>query len=137
VQQVIDELDLNQRQPPVDLIIHSLPPCLADKQLLHQVFMNLIGNALKYSSKVERPRIEIGTFQKDGRAGYFVRDNGAGFDMKYTDKLFGAFQRLHKKEDFPGTGVGLFLVHNIITRHGGKVWAEAAPGEGATFFFTL
>ncbi|MBT0664713.1 response regulator [Geobacter pelophilus] len=137
VQQVIDELDLQHREKPAELIVHDLPPCTADRQLLQQVFQNLIGNALKFSEKADHPRIEIGTLQQEGQTVFFVKDNGVGFEMQYADRLFGAFQRLHKNEDFPGTGIGLFLANNIITRHGGKVWAEAEPGSGATFFFTL
>jgi signal transduction histidine kinase len=137
VQQVIDELDLKHREKPAELIVHDLPPCMADRQLLQQVFQNLIGNALKFSGKADHPRIEIGTLQQEGQTVFYVKDNGVGFEMQYADRLFGAFQRLHKNEDFPGTGIGLFLANNIITRHGGKVWAEAEPGAGATFFFTL
>jgi light-regulated signal transduction histidine kinase (bacteriophytochrome) len=137
VQQVVDELDLQQRPQAVELVLHELPSCQADRQLLRQVFQNLIGNALKYSANVTQPHIEIGSCLQEGQTIFFVRDNGVGFDMKYADKLFGVFQRLHKEEEFAGTGVGLSIVHNIITRHGGKVWAEAELNKGATFFFTL
>lgn len=108
-----------------------------DPALVRRVLENLIGNALKYSSKVERPRIEVGAVPHTDPAVYFVRDNGAGFDMQHAEKLFGLFQRLHSHKEFPGTGVGLAGVQIIIRRHGGRVWAEAAPGQGACFYFTL
>lgn len=109
----------------------------ADPRLLRTALENLIGNAWKFTGKLEHPRIEIGCLQDGERATYFVRDNGAGFDMTYADKLFAAFQRLHAESEFPGTGIGLATVQRIVHRHGGRVWANAAPGKGATFFFTL
>jgi signal transduction histidine kinase len=118
-------------------VVGALPACRADPALLRQVLLNLIGNAVKYSGKAEHPRVEIGSERRDGEDVYYVRDNGAGFDMKYTDKLFRVFQRLHGSEDFEGTGVGLAIVQRIIQRHGGRVWAQAEPGKGATFYFTL
>ena len=99
--------------------------------------MGLLGNSWKYTGKVDNPRIEFGATEKDNRTIYYVSDNGAGFDMKYVDKLFGAFQRLHKPEEFEGTGIGLVTVSRIVRRHGGEVWAEAKPDHGATFSFTL
>jgi light-regulated signal transduction histidine kinase (bacteriophytochrome) len=109
-----------------------------DPKLLAIVFDNLIGNAWKFSSKVEHARIECGVKREpSGRVVYFVRDNGAGFDMANQSQLFGTFQRLHREDEFPGTGIGLATVKRIIERHGGRIWAEAAVGQGATFFFTL
>ncbi len=108
-----------------------------DPALLRIVMENLLDNAWKYSSKVDQPKIEVGCVKQDGRSVYFVRDNGAGFDMAYVNKLFGAFQRLHRDEDFPGTGVGLATVKRIVHRHGGEIWGEGQPGVGALFSFTL
>lgn len=117
----------------VELVLGLLPACAADPALLRQVWLNLLSNALKYSSKRTPARVEVGW---TGQA-YFVRDNGAGFEMRYADKLFGVFQRLHNLEEFEGTGVGLAIVHRIIQRHGGRIWAEAQVDQGATFYFTL
>jgi len=115
----------------------ALPPATADRSLMKQVWANLVGNALKYSSKSAAPRVEIGGREENGEARYWVRDNGVGFDMRYAAKLFGVFQRLHRAEEFAGTGVGLAIVQRIVTRHGGRVWAEGQPGKGACFYFAL
>jgi signal transduction histidine kinase len=117
--------------------IGDLPDAAADRGLLKQVWLNLAGNALKYSAKREAPRIEIGGKVEGAEHVYWVRDNGAGFDMRYAQKLFGVFQRLHRADEFPGTGVGLAIVQRIVARHGGRVWAEGRPGEGACFYFSL
>lgn len=109
----------------------------ADAVLVRSVLENLLGNAWKFTAKTPDARIEFGTVSIDGENVYFVKDNGAGFDMAYSDKLFGAFQRLHDQREFPGTGVGLATVARVVHRHGGRVWAEGRPGEGATFYFTL
>lgn len=118
----------------------DLPPCDADPALLQQVWTNLLSNAIKYTRGREVATIDVG-WRSDGDPPgdptYFVKDNGVGFDMRYVDKVFGVFQRLHRAEDFEGTGVGLAIVQRIILRHGGRVWAEAQPGQGATFSFTL
>jgi len=115
--------------------IGRLPDCRGDATLLRQVWRNLIGNALKYSRGREAPLVEIGYDVATGA--YFVRDNGAGFDMQYAGKLFGVFERMHSQAEFEGTGIGLAIVRRIVERHGGRVWAHAAPGEGATFWFSL
>jgi light-regulated signal transduction histidine kinase (bacteriophytochrome) len=99
--------------------------------------MNLLDNAVKYTSKKQRPTIEIGMTETADELVYYVKDNGAGFDMQYADKLFQVFQRMHRADEFEGTGVGLATVHQIITKHGGRVWAESAPEKGTTFYFTL
>lgn len=130
-----------QETVPVDdkrytVDVRPLPECNGDANLLKQVWMNLIGNAVKYSSKKEQPHIEIG-FCNGGTNCYYVKDNGAGFDMRYADKLFGVFQRLHSNKDFEGTGVGLALTQRIVHRHGGIVKGEGRPGEGATFYFQI
>jgi len=123
--------------PAPTLTLHPLPAALGDPGLLEHVWGNLLGNAVKYSSKVTNPAIEVGARQDVGATVYFVRDNGAGFDMQFAHKLFGVFQRLHGQDEFSGTGVGLAIVHRIVTRHGGRVWADSAPGRGATFCFCL
>jgi len=136
VREVLQELRAEIEGRQVDLQIGELPACDADPALLKHVYTNLLSNALKYTRKREHAVIEVGC-QVEGNPVYFVRDNGAGFDMQYAGKLFNVFQRLHRAEDFEGTGVGLALVRRIIKRHGGRIWAEAAPNQGATFYFTL
>ena len=117
--------------------VGDLPAAQGDRALLKQVWLNLISNALKYSSKRDAPRVEIGSQVEGEENIYWVRDNGAGFDMRYAAKLFGVFQRLHSQEEFVGTGVGLAIVQRIVGRHGGRVWAEGKPDGGAAFFFSL
>jgi PAS domain S-box-containing protein len=134
VGEIIEEL--REAYPGTEVRVGDLPEITADRQMLRQALLNLIGNALKFSGKTGKPRVEIGCTVAGEETVYFVRDNGAGFDMRYADKLFGVFQRLHRFDEFEGTGVGLAIVHQIIQRHGGRVWAEGAPGQGATFFFT-
>ncbi|MBA3930900.1 PAS domain S-box-containing protein [Pseudoxanthomonas japonensis] len=135
-------LDANEdndgRADRVQWRIAPMPIVLADENMMRQVWNNLLGNALKYSSQRERSLIDVEhRIQEDGSHLFSVRDNGAGFDMAYAGKLFGVFQRLHKASDFPGTGIGLASVRRVIGRHGGRIWAESAPDEGATFYFTL
>ena len=122
---------------PVDITVEPGMRAEADPLLVRRVLDNLVGNALKYSGKVAHPKVEVGMVAATNPCVFFVRDNGAGFDMQHADKLFGLFQRLHSNKDFPGTGVGLAGVQNIVRRHGGRVWAEAEPGQGACFYFTL
>ena len=117
--------------------IGPLPAVEGDATVMRQVWTNLIGNALKYSAKRPQPHVRISGRVEAQQAIYQVRDNGAGFDMRYADKLFGVFQRLHSAEDFAGTGVGLAIVQRIITRHGGRIWAQSVPGQGACFEFSL
>jgi len=117
--------------------LKELPDCAGDMSLIKQVWLNLLGNAIKYSSKNAAPVITIGAVENGNQPVYFVKDNGVGFDAQYSNKLFGVFQRLHSNEEFQGTGVGLALVKRIIEKHHGQVWAEAAPGLGATFYFSL
>lgn len=119
---------------PVEIIIGDLPTVQADSTLLQQVFVNLMGNAVKFSRNSTAPRIEVGSLPEGT---IFVRDNGVGFPMEYADKLFGAFQRLHSQSEFEGTGIGLAIVQRIIHRHGGSIWAESQPNHGATFYFNL
>jgi len=129
--------ELGRSSPAAKVSVAELPDALADPVLIRQVWANLIGNAFKYSSNKPQPKVEIGARSEGGEIVYWVRDNGAGFDMQHAERLFGVFQRLHSPKEFPGTGVGLALVQRIVQRHGGRVWAEARPGEGATFHFSL
>src|SRR5213593_4071652 len=117
--------------------IGPLPEVIGDRVLLRQVWTNLLDNALKFSAARRPALIIVGARQAEEGAVYFVRDNGVGFDMRHTDKLFGAFHRLHRADEFAGYGLGLTTVERIVHKHGGRVWAEAEPGIGATFHFTL
>jgi two-component system, sensor histidine kinase and response regulator len=141
VSRLIDDLQLCEPGRRIELRIAALPDCQGDPSLIEQVLSNLLANAFKFTRQREDALIEVGTVrtEHDGEAEqvYFVRDNGAGFNMKYAHKLFGVFQRLHSQEQFPGTGVGLSIVKRILERHGGRIWAESAPGHGATFFFVI
>jgi PAS domain S-box-containing protein len=137
VRSVLGELNYKQKGRQIDVRVAELAPCQADPALLKQVWFNLLSNALKYTGKREAAVIEIGCAREKGQNVYFVRDNGTGFDMQYAHKLFGVFQRLHRMEDYEGTGVGLAIVQRVIHRHGGRVWAESTVNCGATFYFTL
>jgi PAS domain S-box-containing protein len=132
-------LHLMQQEPErkVELVLDSEPTVQGDRRLLQVALGNLVGNAWKYTRDQERPRIRFGVAETEGRRCYFVEDNGTGFDMAERDKLFRPFERLRNAEGFPGTGVGLATVQRAIGRHGGEIWAEAEPGNGATFYFTL
>lgn len=132
---VVADLSLSDQDVRVE--VGDIPPCSGDPILLRQVLINLIGNAVKYSKKRPDPLVNVGHYLQNGECVYWVRDNGVGFDMRYASKLFGVFQRLHRAEDFEGTGVGLAIVQRILNRHAGRVWAESAVNEGATFFFTV
>ncbi len=121
----------------IEIRIGGLPKWPVDSSLMSNVFQNLLSNALKYTRGRDNARVEIDSEVTEGELRVYVRDNGAGFDMKYADKLFGVFQRLHSAAEFEGTGVGLAIVQRIVQRHGGRIWAESKPDEGATFWFTL
>ena len=137
VKAVLVELAPQWEGRQVEIGVEKLPPCQGDPALLKQVWVNLISNAIKYSRGREPAVIEIGCNRKDEENIHFIKDNGTGFDMQYAGKLFGVFQRLHRADEFEGTGVGLAIVQRIIHRHGGRIWAEAELGKGATFYFTL
>jgi len=136
VSNVISELR-DSTQTRAEIILGSLPAIYADYALITQVWVNLMSNAFKYSAKKEKPIVEVGSKQEGNESVFFVKDNGAGFDMRYANRLFEVFQRLHKPEDFQGTGVGLSIVKRIINKHGGRIWAEGKVNEGAVFYFTL
>jgi len=137
VRETIEELGPQQEGRQVELRCGDLPMCHGDPGLLKQIWVNLLSNALKYTRKRDVASIDIGCQIEGTKPIYFVRDNGTGFDMRYAGKLFGVFQRLHRAEDYEGTGVGLATAQRIVQRHGGRIWAEAQENRGATFQFTL
>ena len=133
----MEKLREHEPDQKVEFTLADLPPIHADPSLVRQIWTNLLSNALKYSRKRETSQVEVGFQAGEHETTYFVRDNGAGFDMTYMDKLFAPFQRLHTIDEYPGTGIGLATVRRIIHRHGGKVWAEGQTGKGATFYFSI
>jgi signal transduction histidine kinase len=139
VAEVLHELRRTNEGRNIDFEVSELGSAEADRALLKEVLVNLLGNAIKFTGKVEQPSIQVGTLRDPAFDGtiYMVKDNGAGFDMRHAGKLFQVFERLHRRDEFEGTGVGLAIVQRIIERHGGRVWADGRPGEGATFYFTL
>ena len=137
VKPIIDELLDSEKDRDIKLDCKDLGSARVDVNMMRQAWTNLLSNAFKYTQKKEEARIEVGSYEHGGERIYYVKDNGAGFDMKYVGKLFGVFERLHDVEDFQGTGVGLALVKRIIEKHGGKIWVEAVENEGATFYFSL
>jgi light-regulated signal transduction histidine kinase (bacteriophytochrome) len=134
---VVDELRGREPQRDVEVSISGSMPVNGDVGLLKIVLENLIGNAWKFTGRRAHAKIDCEPVDTPAGRAFVVRDNGAGFDMAYADKLFGVFQRLHGQQEFPGTGIGLATVQRIVERHGGKVWAQATLGEGASFYFTL
>jgi PAS domain S-box-containing protein len=137
VQNVMDELKPQRDGRQIEIKIGELPACHGDPALLKQIWVNLISNAIKYTRGREPGIVEIGCARENNEDVFLVRDNGAGFDMKYANKLFGVFQRLHRADEFEGTGVGLAIVQRIVHRHGGRIWAQAEVNRGATFYFTI
>ena len=137
VLQVFAELKTNYDPGRINFSAENLLPASGDRATIKQVVTNLLSNALKYSSGKEIAEIQIGSEKNNNEITYYIKDNGVGFDMHYSKKLFGVFQRLHSTSEFEGNGVGLAIVKSIISRHGGRVWAEAEAGKGATFYFTL
>lgn len=137
VKEVCESLALEHEGRAVDIKTGRMEKCYGDSTMIRQVLVNLISNALKFTRQTERTEIEIGSGEKGEEVVYYVRDNGVGFDVKYVSKLFGVFQRLHRQEDFEGTGIGLAIVKRIVSKHGGRVWAESEPGKGAAFYFSL
>lgn len=138
VRQAVSDLGDAAQRPDLHIEVDPLlPECEADPVLLKQVFVNLLSNAIKFTRGSDPARIDVGHSTVDERTVYFVRDNGVGFDSEYADEAFGVFQRLHRAEDFEGTGIGLAHVRRIIEKHNGRIWAEGHPGRGATFSFTI
>ena len=134
---VYNEFQTDVTDRDIEFIVGDIPNAYGDRAMLGQVFQNLIGNAIKFTRNKNPAVIEVGGEKEGKEIVYYVKDNGAGFDMKYINKLFGLFQRLHSPEEFEGTGVGLSIVQRVIRRHGGKVWGEGAVGQGASIYFTL
>ena len=134
---VIDLLTAGAPERNVEWVVGKLPPAWADPLLIEQVYSNLIGNALKYTGKRERARIEVGFDEDGGLPSYFVRDDGVGFDMRHAKRLFAVFERFHREDEFEGSGIGLATAQRILVKHGGRIWAESEPGKGATFRFQL
>jgi light-regulated signal transduction histidine kinase (bacteriophytochrome) len=137
VNETWSEVRESSREGAPEFRLQSLPAAWGDRALLKQVWTNLLSNAMKYSGKREKPVIEVGVEDHDAGVIYHVKDNGAGFDMRYAERLFGVFQRLHSEREFSGTGIGLAIVQRVVTRHGGRVWAESRVDGGAKFYFTL
>jgi light-regulated signal transduction histidine kinase (bacteriophytochrome) len=137
VQEAAEEVKRENTGRQIEWKIEPLPFVECDPGLMKQVFVNLLSNAAKYSRPRAHAKIEVGAIEQNGQNVIFVRDNGVGFSMKYADKLFGVFQRLHRAEDFEGTGIGLATVQRILHKHGGRAWAEGEIDKGATFYFTL
>jgi light-regulated signal transduction histidine kinase (bacteriophytochrome) len=137
VYDVWEELTLGEAdRTPIKLDLQELPPCMADRELMKILWLKLLDNALKFT-RLTQAHIEIGWLSDPSGSIYYVRDNGTGFDMRYADKIFDAFERLHRVEDFQGAGLGLAISKRIVERHHGRIWVESAPNQGATFFFTL
>jgi two-component system sensor histidine kinase/response regulator len=137
VKAVIADLRVGTDDHKTAFILHPIPPVVGDHNLIIQVYTNLISNAIKYSSLKEKPVVEIGALKENDEQVYYVKDNGSGFDMKFYNKLFGVFQRLHDDSTYEGNGIGLSIVKQIITRHKGRVWATSEPDKGAIFYFTF
>lgn len=137
VDQVLAEFEVEVAGRQIDWDLGPLPPTRGDASLLKQVWVNLLSNAIKFTARREHAVIRVGFRTEKGEGIYFVTDNGAGFNMRYAQRLFGVFNRLHRADEFPGTGVGLAIVQRIVQRHGGRIWAESVPDQGATFHFTL
>jgi PAS domain S-box-containing protein len=137
LREILAELNGRRKDRQIDIKIGQLPACQGDESLLKQVWANLLSNAVKYTGKQDAATIEVGCERINGDEVYYVRDNGIGFDMQYAHKLFGVFQRLHRADEFEGTGVGLAIAQRIVHRHGGRIWADSALNQGADFYFTL
>lgn len=136
VKRIVEELENQEGNKNLQINIRNMPVMRGDVELIKQVYVNLLSNAIKYSSKKEKPVVEVGALEDKKQTVYYVKDNGAGFNMEYKNKLFGVFQRLHGAKEFEGIGIGLAIVQRIISNHGGRIWAEGEVDKGATFYFT-
>jgi light-regulated signal transduction histidine kinase (bacteriophytochrome) len=134
---VVEELNLEAQDRKIKFNIRPVPVAFGDKMMIHQALINLFSNAIKFTGNKDIAEIDFGFIGDNNEIVYYIKDNGVGFDMRYYDKLFGVFQRLHSEAEFEGTGVGLALVYRIISRHGGRVWAKGEAQRGAVFYFTL
>ncbi|HEY3913988.1 MAG TPA: ATP-binding protein, partial [Verrucomicrobiae bacterium] len=137
IREVFEEKRQEWEGAQIELRLGDLPDCSADPVLLRQALVNLLSNAIKFTRGKQEAVIEAGSNLEGNERVYFIRDNGIGFDMRHAQKLFVAFHRLHSNEQFKGTGIGLSIVQQVINRHGGRIWAQAEPNNGATFYFTL
>jgi light-regulated signal transduction histidine kinase (bacteriophytochrome) len=137
VKKIYQQEKVNLTNREHQFVLKPLPEIVADKRMLEIVFTNLLSNAFKYTIDREVAYVEVGFTQQENKQVFYVKDNGVGFDMKYIDKVFGAFQRLHNDEKYGGSGIGLSIVQRIVNKHGGKIWAESEPGKGTTFYFYL
>jgi light-regulated signal transduction histidine kinase (bacteriophytochrome) len=135
--EICSELRQGCPERKIDFQVKKVPDCNGDRRLIKQILINIISNAIKFAKVRNEAAIEIGSRKIDDKETYYIKDNGVGYDIKYADKMFGLFQRLHSTKEFEGTGVGLAIVQRLVNRHGGKIWTEAKPDEGATFYFTL
>jgi len=136
-QKLVDELTPTIGERDMKFEIKQMPSAYGDLFMMNQALLNLLTNAIKFTQTRENAMIEVGGYSENDENVYYVRDNGIGFDMQFSDRLFGLFQRIHSSQEVEGTGIGLVIVKNIIEKHGGRVWAEGKPDEGATFYFSL
>lgn len=137
VNNVINEHKTKHQERNIEFVVHDLQKVEADERMIGVIFFNLIDNAEKYTGRCDNARIEIGSKREKDEIQFFVKDNGAGFDMKFKDKLFNAFQRLHSEKEFEGSGIGLATVARLVSKHGGRTWAEGEVDKGATFYFAF
>ena len=137
VEEVVNELEGQHAQRHLSFTLKPLPRAYGDQGLIRQVLVNLLENSIKFNKSRPEAKIEVGSFPESGETVYYIKDNGTGFNTKYAEQVFGVFKSMHSRAEYGGTGVGLAIVQRILTRHGGKIWAEGKPNAGATFYFQL